>query len=305
MMLSAFMLPRRQRGFTLVEAIVVMVLTGILAGIMVLFIRRPMASYIDTAARADVADVAEIALRRMVRELHGALPNSIRFTVVNNVSLVEFIPTKAGGIYLSEEDGANASIHPPLRFSAGTNPNLFEVVGPLPVAPYAIAAGDSIVVYNLGSGITNADAYVGNNRALVSGVGLAAGGINAKTVVLGNNPFAAQNPTNRSPGNRFQVVSRPVTFACANNANGRGTLTRFWGYDFQSTQVNPATLTDPNLHSALMANNVVGCQFWVQQAANQNTALIGLSIALARPNPNTGGLETATLSQQIHVDNTP
>lgn len=303
-MMTRSLLMRRQRGFTLLEAIVTMVLTGILAGIMVLFIRRPMASYIDTAARAEMTDVAEIALRRMARELHGALPNSIRWTVINNVSYVEFIPTKAGGIYLAEEDGADTSLHTPLSFSSSASTQ-FEVVGAMPVAPYAIAAGDFIVVYNLGNGIANADAYAGNNRAQVAGVGTAVGGRNAKSVVFsGANPFGAQNPVNKSPGNRFQVVTMPVTFACANDATtGRGTLTRFWGYGFQASQVNPVLLASTS--SALMANNVVGCQFSVQQAANQNTALIGLSIALGRMNADAGGLETVTLSQQIHVDNTP
>jgi prepilin-type N-terminal cleavage/methylation domain-containing protein len=49
----------RQHGFTLIETIVVMMITAILAGIMVLFIRRPVQNYVDNAARADMADVAD------------------------------------------------------------------------------------------------------------------------------------------------------------------------------------------------------------------------------------------------------
>ncbi|MRW93584.1 prepilin-type N-terminal cleavage/methylation domain-containing protein [Duganella sp. FT80W] len=282
---------KRARGFTLVEAIIVMVLTAILASVMVLFIRRPVQSYIETSERADMADVAEIALRRMARELHGALPNSIRWMVVGNVSYLEFIPTKGGGIYLAAEDGADPAAHPPLSFTAATA--AFEVVGPMPAAPYAIAANDYIVVYNLGAGYTNADAYAGGNVAPVVSV-------NGQRVSITSTQFS-----NASPGKRFQVAMTPVTFACSNDAaTGRGTLTRRWGYATKLPSSGAQTVPTGG-YTALMADNVYGCQFWTQQAANQNTALVGLSIALARANPDSGGLETVTLSQQIHVDNTP
>ncbi|WP_432377438.1 prepilin-type N-terminal cleavage/methylation domain-containing protein [Duganella sp. P38] len=162
---------QRARGFTLVEAVVVMVVTSILAGTMVLFIRRPVQSYVDTAARADMADVSEIALRRMSREIHGAVPNSIRLSVVNGVSLLEFIPSVAGGRYLDSSDGTNPAnaAWPPLSFDNAAL-RQFYVVTPMPVAPYAIAPGDFIIVYNLGNGMPNSDAYEANavNRATVA-----------------------------------------------------------------------------------------------------------------------------------------
>jgi prepilin-type N-terminal cleavage/methylation domain-containing protein len=107
----------RQHGFTLIETIVVMMITAILAGIMVLFIRRPVQNYVDNAARADMADVAEIALRRMTRELRGALPNSVRWAVIGNTSYIEFIPTKSGARYLASDDGADPSLYHALDFS--------------------------------------------------------------------------------------------------------------------------------------------------------------------------------------------
>jgi MSHA biogenesis protein MshO len=289
-----------QRGFTLVEAIVVMVITGILSGIMVLFIRRPVQNYVDTAARAEMSESAELALRRMTRELHTALPNSIRVTAIGNVSLLELIPTKAGGLYLDSSDGASAP-NVPLSFGI-TGLFNFTVVGPMPPAPYAIAPGDFIVVYNLGTGFTGNDAYANSNIA---------------TVTLVNNNLVTVNSVNGftgsgSPGHRFQVAGQPVTFVCVSNpATGRGTLTRIWNYGLQANQIDPTTLVGsaaaPGARAALMANNVLGCQFNYNQAANQQSALVGLVIALARPAPGAAanGLETVTLSHQVHVDNTP
>lgn len=299
-----------QRGFTLVEAIVVMVITGILAGIMVLFIRQPVKNYADAAARAEISDAAELSLRRMTREIHTALPNSIRVNVMGNASLLEFIPTKAGGLYLSEDDGAIAP-NVPLNFKLA-NSVTFTVVGPMPVAPYAIAVNDAIVVYNLGTGFTDADAYAGSNRVSVTNIvdNLITFEDPNQVSPNANNPLAAPFIANRapntSPGHRFQVASQPVTFVCVSDpVNGKGTLTRVWDYGFQPNQVNPTGLK--GAQSALMANNVLGCQFNYAQAANQQSAIVGMTIALARPSPGAAAnnLETVTLSHQIHVDNTP
>jgi MSHA biogenesis protein MshO len=290
---------RRAAGFTLVEAVMVMVITAILAGVAVLFIRQPVKNYTDSAARADMADAADLALRRMARELHGALPNSIRTTVLNgSTSLLEFIPTKAGGRYLAAEDGADPAAHRPLDFTTARNLN-FEVVGPMPAAPYAIAAGDEVVVYNLGTGFSGADAYAGANRATITAVA-------GKTITLAKNTLLdANGNANSSPGNRFNVINGgangAVTFMCVNDAvTGQGQLTRF-------SHAITANLAIPAGQGERLAGNVFGCQFSVNQLANQQTALVGLSIALARSAPGSGGngLETVTLFHQIHVDNTP
>lgn len=297
---------KHARGFTLVEAIVVMVLTGILAGIMVLFIRNPVNSYVDTAARAELTDVAEIALRRMAREIHSAVPNSIRFTVIGNTSLLEFIPSKAGGRYLAEDDSVdpgNPVIHPPLSFTQ-PNQRTFEVIGPMPPDPYRIASNDIIIISNFGTGFTNGDAYAQNasNRAVVNQV-------NGKVVTLGANPFAGN--VNPPASKRFIVAGQPVTFACVNDpVSGKGQLRRFSGYDFQPNQVDPATvnlLPARQVQMALMAANVFACNFSVTATANRQAALVGLGIALARAKPGAAAndLETVTLAQQIHVDNTP
>jgi MSHA biogenesis protein MshO len=297
---------RRQRGFTLVEAIVVMVIVGILAGIMVLFIRRPVQNYVDSAARAEMSEAADLALRRMTRELRGALPNSVRLNVSGGVWWVEFIPTKAGGQYLTAEDNPSQGNGQTLDFSA-QNAQTFSVVGPMPVAPYAVVPGDFIAICNLGPGFTGADAYARGNLALVTKVlnndisfeSYAEGVAHPNT----NNPFAvaAGAAPNSSPDHRFQVVGRPVTFRCQGGAGGTGTLTRSVAADFAVDQPTPTAAA-----GALLANNVLGCDFSVTSMANRQSALIGLNLALARANANSpNGVETVTLSAQIHVDNTP
>ena len=293
-----------QRGFTLVEATIVMVLTGILAGVMVLFIRQPVQNYVDAAARADLTDTADLALRRMARELRGALPNSIRTTFNNGVWYVQFIPTKAGGQYLAEEDnpvlgGPNQAT--PLSFTLPAPAvTRFSIVGPLPTGAAAITPGtDFIAIYNLGNGIAGADAYDQSNVALVTALDSV-----RQLVTLANNPFAvaAGATPNTSPDYRFNVVNFPITFRCEGRADGTGTLARIPNGAFSTVQPQPAVGANP-----LLANNVQECDFSAGQSASLNNGLIGMTLSLARQRVGgaANGLETVTLVHQIHVDNTP
>jgi len=62
---------RRQVGFTLIEAIIVIAITGIVAAAVAMFIRLPVQGYVDSAARAELTDIADTALPP-----HGARPPS-------------------------------------------------------------------------------------------------------------------------------------------------------------------------------------------------------------------------------------
>ena len=69
---------RSQRGFTLVELVVVIVIIGIVSSMVAVFITVPVRSYMDTAARVELADIADTATRRIARDVRLALPNSVR-----------------------------------------------------------------------------------------------------------------------------------------------------------------------------------------------------------------------------------
>ncbi len=244
---SLFLAPphtrQRAHGFTLVEMIVVMVITGIIGGMVAVFIRAPVQGYVDSARRAEMTDIADTALRRMSRDLRLALPNSVRVTQVGTVSYLEFIPTTGGGRYRTGPPGDE------LNFTTDTS---FDVLGP----PVTMQANDQIVVCNLG--LTGLDAYAGTSRRAYTG---GAATIN-NIAINASTPFPA-----KSPGNRFQVIATPVTYVCAPAGGGGGTLTRYWGYSIQATQPNITDLLQNGAASALLATNVGlasgagGCSF--------------------------------------------
>lgn len=268
---------RNMGGFTLVEAIIVIVITGVLGGVVALFMRNSVENYVDSASRAEMTDIADLALRRISRELRLALPNSI--VVSADQRTLQFLITSTGGRYIDVADAPPAALLP-LDFNPATAALRFNMAGAAPTGRQAIVPGNFIAVFNVG--VAPANAYTGGNIALVTAV-------NGTLITLANNPFAAAAPPMPSPTNRFHVVTGTVTYVCAPAAGGAGTLTRF---------------TSPNIGvqgtGALLANMVSGCRFDFAVLANTNAALVGVSLALARANG-----ESISLVRQVHVDNTP
>ena len=71
--------PRRaHRGFTLIELVLVVVVTSVMAATLVVFFKPAIEGYLVSRARADLTDQADTALRRMVRDVRLAVPNSVR-----------------------------------------------------------------------------------------------------------------------------------------------------------------------------------------------------------------------------------
>lgn len=276
---------RRQRGFTLVEAIVVIVITGIIAGIVAVFVRVPVQSQLDTQARADMADAADLALRRMTRELRLALP----FTVAtyNGDTAIQFLLTKTGGRFFSVGDNPPATLLP-LDFVNGATQ--FDVVGTAPTGKQAIVAGDYIAIYNLGVAPNNAYDFAkgANNISRVAGV-------NGNRITLATNYFAGA----QTPLNTFQVVTGTVTYICTPAANGAGVLRRHFTRNIVQGVGNLAALSD-TATAPVLSTMVSGCQFRNTPLPRQQDAgtLMTLSLFLQHANG-----ERAQLIRQTQLDN--
>lgn len=284
---------RGQRGFTLVEAIAVIVIMAIIGGVISVFIQLPVERYASSVARAEASDLADHAMRRMARDLRLALPNSTRVSG----NYIEFLQTKAGLRYLAEDD-----INTPggTKYLNWNDPAAreFIVVGGLPTGRNAPVVGDSVVVYNLGEFQEPGNAYNcagACNRAAISALSTVDG-----TITMATNPFAAQDDLPggvalMSPSKRFHVIDTPVTYGC-DLATGR--LTRYWGYTIQSGQPTPPA----GGSSALLAENVVSCAFKYTNLSSQRSGMVGITLEL-KVQDGTGG--SVLLVHQIHVDNTP
>ena len=290
---TKFSMPRvrgsaRDRGFTLIEMIIVIVLTSIIASAVAVFIKLPVQGYVDTARRAEMSDEADTALRRLGRDLRLALPNSVRVT--DSGATIEILLTKIGGRYRIESEGTATA--DALNFSA--TDTLFDQLGPLSVLNGQSIAinSDSVVIYNLGPGVVSADAYNGLNRSRITGLPGSA---------MANEQWIQIDPMQfplESPGNRFQVIEGPVSYVCAN-----GTLTRYWGYAITPTQQSAATLAASAASRALAASNVApglaSCRFVYAPGVTERAGLVALTLTLTR------GVESVRLYHEVHVSNVP
>ena len=68
----------RQRGFTLVELILVIVLCGIVAAMVGAVLSRPLEGFVAQSRRAELVDIGAGALDRMTRDIRMAVPGSLR-----------------------------------------------------------------------------------------------------------------------------------------------------------------------------------------------------------------------------------
>lgn len=169
------------RGFTLVEAIVVIVITGIIAGMVAVFIRTPVEGYMDAERRAGLTDIADTAVRRMAREIRLALPNSVRTAADGSGRCIEFIPTKIGARYRMVVDGSNGN-GDVLDFTAVDGS--FDMLWPNSALPadVRLTAGDVVVVYNDGSAAGNA--YNGTNAIQIGAGGVVEPGASANSTSI-------------------------------------------------------------------------------------------------------------------------
>jgi len=262
-------------GFSLIEMIIVIAITGIVGSMVALFLRVPLESYVAQDRRARLTDTADTALRRMARDIRLALPNSVRVTTLGSVVYLEFLGTRSGGRYRAQGDGSIGNDN--LDFTVAAGDGSFDILGPA----IAMQAGDRIAVYNLG--IPGADAWAGDTLATYTG---AVGSVTNIAIAAKQFPLA-------SPGNRFQVVDGPVSYVCD---PGAGTLTRFWGYAIAPNQPTPPSAP---ASSALLATRVSACSFDYQPGVTERGGLVSMTLNLSQAD------ETVRLVVTTQVSNQP
>jgi len=282
------MTPRKAHGFTLIELVMVIVIVGILAGLTTQLITLPITSYLDLKRRATLVDTADIALRRMQRDIRQALPNSLRIT--GRGSVIELLHTIDGGRYRK----ASATLTTPLPPDAGCgslandvlnipfSDHCFEIMGTLsefkstdtPIANEP----KYLVVFNTGDSPGNA--YTGNNQTLLT-----------QSKYPNIIEFSAFAFPLASPAQRFFIVDTPITYACINKQ-----LLRYAFYPITANQPNPPITA----LGQVQADNIASCQFTYATGTAARSGLVTLEITLT---DETG--ESVQLLHQVHVDNLP
>ena len=311
----------RQKGVTLIELIVAMVLIGIIVAATIYF-AYPLRQSVDIATRAELTDIADNALQRIGREVRLALPNSVR--VGGGGLFLEFLPVRTAGRYRVDGGGASSGTDCPAtadaavpasdKLSFGFADSCFKSIGTLPNAA-SITARDFVVLNNYGDGFAGQNAYepsAPNARKISSSSEEPS---TRQRIEIAGGTFNAA--LHDSPGRRFFVVNghptsdrlEPVSFECnaalvvsSSGAPARS-LVRWASYDpVPVTGAQPATFA--NGTAALIATNVEDCSFDYNSNAAPQVGLLTLRLTLAKARSD-GTMETVTLYHAIHVSNVP
>src|SRR5690242_16235594 len=145
-----------QHGVTLVEMVVAIVAVGIVVAATIFF-AYPLRQAVDTTARAELTDTADNALQRIGREVHLALPNSVRVKTSGGSSFIEFVPVRTAGRYRGESSGAPCdAATDELAFDA--TDTCFKTMDLMPDSA-SVGGNDVLVLNNYGDGFDGQNVY--------------------------------------------------------------------------------------------------------------------------------------------------
>lgn len=193
----------QQAGFTLIEMVTVIVLLGIVAGILTPFIAKAMQAYTHSQARASLVNKGRLALERLAREVHQAVPNSL--TVLAGGNGIEFVRSRAGGRYVEQFDDFGSEFsRMNRRFRKNANLTQLYAVG----TGLSFTTGDVLVIGNT----SPADLRAGNTATALSSIvaTTAAGPGNDGTSNGQIMNFASQSFGVESPGKHFSIADRTI-----------------------------------------------------------------------------------------------
>ncbi len=191
---------RRQRGFTLMELVIVIALLGIMSTLSVQFIINMAQGYSAMARRQSMSSAVQLAVERLGRELRQALPGSIRIAASGGDRCIEFIPVIGASRYSRlPQGGATMDIVPlPANTTSGQlAPFYFAIVPPNGFAaagidPYSLSANSALAQ------LLDVAAYQATE-----------GQSSLQTISLaGNHSY----PANAGVSQRFYITTAPVSF---------------------------------------------------------------------------------------------
>lgn len=270
------------RGFTLIEMIIVITLMGIIGALVSLMASSQMDDYMTSSRRAFLVSEASAALMLLERDLHAALPNSVR---LQTGTVLEFVPVLQVARYRTALDPADPTSDL-LDFTLADT--RFQVLGQLDALP---AAARAVInhrgVLQDGRYVYRGAATDGTHVITTSAVSLQDGATGDFISISGGHRFSEQ-----SVAKRVYFVERSVVYLCdvSNQA-----LMRYRNVPLAATAMTTsAQLLAAGAIASKALGNVQSCNISYQSGSDQaGLVTIGLRLEDAG--------ESVELLHQVYV----
>lgn len=272
---------RHSKGFTLMELVVAIAISGVVVTFAAMFITAPVDAYAAQSRRARLVADASMPWPRMQADLRNALPNSARWRDNGRYVVLEMLETRGFARYLTV---------PPASFDvAGTLRGIFDteqVGGPQIRDVFLSVNNAGQEAYTRTTSMTPMlDITLSNTAPSVAG-----------NATLTLNPVPATNIDFDSPRNRVYLVSGYVAYLCDQTL---GTITRYRGTGVVANLTAHDTPGEfGGAASEVVARGIIRCAFAERIAANL-PQLVTAEFTATRNN------ETLTLRHMASLENLP
>jgi MSHA biogenesis protein MshO len=249
------------KGFTLIEMIVAIIISAILAAGIVSYIGDSVEGFNASANRNQLASSGRTVLDRMGLELHNAVPNSVRVTTAvqpGGNQCLEMVPFLAATTYLAPSfSGSGSGIfeavdtNPQLRMEAPADLDvdaLYGIIYPIDTDDLYSAIDDGspsplVEIGKLRGTYDNDVTPPAVSNVCTDAIGdLDDDALGRTTVCLADGVDGGDEPDNhrfskRSPVDRMYIATDPISFCVVDTK-----LYRYEGYGFQATQCDTDTV---------------------------------------------------------------
>lgn len=288
-------------GFTLIELIVSIVILGIIAMMTSSFFKPAVDSYVSSRNRANLTEMADVALRNISREVQNAVPNSVRVSVKEDKSCVEFIPSKSGGVFVATRPNGEDKVNSFATLDESADGKKLDILAISPNREMDLgnsdaktkpAEGDFIAIGAMsyeelygGEAIAKLDDVDGFKEPAESGVG-------------GTLTFEQKPTFSRAyDGNRFHVIDKDkqaIAYICDNDEKTLYKKVLKLDDDDYCPKDDAAVVVD-----TVVVDNVSSCNFTYDVLNDGYTGYLNVSLGLTQKG------ETINLRKGIHVNNLP
>lgn len=273
-----FALMHKGRGFTLVELVVSIVISGILMGMIAMIMGAPVETYLGQSRRNDLVDVSSRISRTLPADLQKALPRSVRIADNGNTKVLQMIEVSDVLYY---KDVSPTPI-PNQELSFGMFGDTFSVYGRVSANPSTLVLGSN-----------GNEAY---GAAVVTSVPTPGAGTSQQVTLPAGFSFTVPSPTNR-----VFAIAAPITYICNLNT---GRITRFAKHARNMAMPVDETASQLNgAESSIVATGVTACSLQCFTGLDPCLTTLALTVTVARG--IAPDIDSTQVIQQYALENTP